>query len=157
MSRKHQLILIVLLAIVIAVLGRLYLNAPIAKIQLEAEVVGKDIFGRWDITNSLIAAWISMGIVLLVLFLATRKMTLVPRGVQNFIEFMLDFLLKLIEDVAGKKNGRRFFPLLATIFLFIVVANLTSLTPVFGTIGKVDSAAFEVTHALEEARSEELV
>jgi len=153
-TRKQKILLFLGVIIVLTVAGRLFLNAPIAKIRLAPETVVSDVFGRWDLTNSMIAAWIAMGIVLLVAYLGTRRMALVPRGVQNFVEWIIEFLLGIAEGVAGKVNGRRFFPLVATIFLFIVVANWIALTPVFGNIGKIESAEMVLTHGLEKAAVE---
>lgn len=150
MSRKQKFLLIALVAVVLTVLGRLFLNSPIAHIQFAAETVGHQIFGKWNITNSLIAAWLAMAILITIAFLATRKMRLVPTGLQNFVEAVIGWLLDLVENVAGKKNGRKFFPLVATIFLFIIVANWSALLPVFGTVGKVETADEFMKHNTEE-------
>jgi F-type H+-transporting ATPase subunit a len=53
---------------------------------------------------------------------------MVPRGFQNFIEIVLEQFLTLIDDVLGHE-GRRYFPLLATLGLFIVTSNLMGLVP----------------------------
>ncbi|MCH8190177.1 MAG: F0F1 ATP synthase subunit A [Chloroflexi bacterium] len=150
MTGKQKFILIALVALVATVLGRLFLNAPISHISFAAETVGNDIFGWWNITNSLISAWVAMAVIVLLAVLATRKMALVPRGMQNLVEASLEWLLGLVEGIAGKEHGRRFFPLVATIFLFILIGNWLSLLPIFGTIGKVDSAEFVLTEELGE-------
>ena len=154
MSGKQKLLLLAFLAIFATVLGRLFLNSPIANIEFAAETVGNDIFGAWDITNSMIAAWIAMAALILLSIWATRRMQMVPRGMQNFAEAVIGWLLGLAEDVAGRSWGRRFFPLVATLFLFIVIANWTSLIPVFGTIGKVESAEVLLAEELEEVVDE---
>ncbi len=147
---RNRIILLVIVVLVATILGRLFLNAPIANIEFAAETVGNDIFGWWNITNSLIAAWLTMGVLVVLAVLATRKMALVPRGLQNLVEASLEWLLGLVESIAGKENGRRFFPLVATIFLFIVIANWLALLPFFATIGKVDSAEFHLTEELKD-------
>ncbi len=151
MSRKQKIIFIVLLAVVASVLGRLFLNSPIAHIQLAAETVGNNIFGKWDITNSLIAAWCAMMVVVLLAFLATRKMQLIPRTrLQNLFEALIGWLADLAESMAGRKWGRTVLPLIATLFIFIVVANWSALLPVFGTIGKVEPAEEIISHELHD-------
>ena len=150
MSRKQRFIFIALIVILATGLGRLFLNAPIANIEFAAETVGNDIFGKWNITNSLIAAWAAMGVLILLAVLATRKMQLVPRGFQNFAEAVVGWLLGLTEDIAGRSWGRKFFPLVATLFFFIVIANWSALIPVFGTIGKVEPAEVLIAHEIEE-------
>lgn len=151
MSGKQKLLLIVGLAVLASVFGRLFLNSPIAHIQLAAETVGNDIFGKWNITNSLIAAWGAMALVLILAVLATRKMQIVPRNrFQNLVEALISLLADLTESMAGRKWGRTFLPLIATLFIFILVANWSSLLPVFGTIGKVEPAQEILAHELKD-------
>ncbi len=154
MTRKQKFLFFALLAVIATVLGRIYLNSPIAHIQFAGETIGNDIFGKWNITNSIIASWAAMGVIIVLAFLATRKMRVVPRGLQNFVEAVVGWLLGLAESVAGPKNGRRFFPLVATIFIFIVVANWTSLVPVFGTIGKFESVEHVIEREIEDIVSD---
>jgi F-type H+-transporting ATPase subunit a len=59
---------------------------------------------------------------------ASRRLELVPRGLQNFMEIVLEQFLTLIDDVLGHE-GRRYLPLLATLGLFIVTSNLMGLVP----------------------------
>ncbi len=88
------------------------------------------------ITNTLIAAWITIVVLVVFFFLATRKMKLVPKGLQNFAETIIEVLLGFVESVAGKENGRRFFPVIATIFLFVLMNAWLGLLPIFGVIGR---------------------
>ncbi|MSQ25439.1 MAG: F0F1 ATP synthase subunit A [Dehalococcoidia bacterium] len=151
MSGKQKLWLIVVLAVTASVLGRLFLNSPIAHIQLAAETVGNDIFGKWNITNSLIAAWCAVAVVIILAILATRKMQIVPRNrFQNLVEAFIGWLADLTESMAGRKWGPTFLPLIATLFIFILVANWSALLPVFGTIGKVEPAQEILAHELRD-------
>ena len=151
MSRKQKIWFFVLLAVVATVIGRLFLNSPIAHVQLAAETVGNNIFGKWDLTNSLIAAWVAIGIVLILAILATRKMKLVPTSrLQNLFEAIVGWLADLAESMAGPKWGRVFLPLVATLFIFILIANWTALLPIYGTIGKVEPAEEIISHELKD-------
>ena len=155
MTGKQKVILLVLVAFAATVAGRLFLNFPIPFISLAAETVAKDIFGVWNITNSIIAAWIAMAVVVLIVWLGTRNLTLIPSSrMQNLVEGMVGWLLGIVEDMAGKKRGRMFFPLIATIFIFILVGNWTSLTPIYGTIGKVETGQYVLFHGVEEASAD---
>ena len=157
MTGKQKFLLVVVVALVLTILGRLFLNSPVAHIQLAAETVFPDTFGgKWDITNSIIAAWAAMGLLIIMALLAIRKQSMVPKGWYNFVEATIGGILGMVESIAGKKNGRMFFPLIATIFIFIVVANWMALTPVFATIGKVETAEYILMHEVEEAISEVL-
>src|SRR5574341_929410 len=61
-------------------------------------------------------------------FGASRNVRLVPRGLQNFLEVVLEQFLQLIDDVIGHE-GRRYLPLIATLGLFILLGNLMGLVP----------------------------
>ncbi len=70
-------------------------------------------------------------------YLGTRRRDLVPRGFQNVFEAVLEAFYNLVVSMAGEKSGRRFFPVVATIFFFVLFSNWLSLFPVFNTIGLV--------------------
>jgi len=92
------------------------------------------VYGNW-ITNTLICTWISIIAVLAFFFFATRRRDDIPSGLQNFTEWIVELLLGLVEGVAGKEKGRRFFPIIGGIFFFIVFANLLDVIPGVETIG----------------------
>lgn len=87
------------------------------------------------ITNTLFTAWVTMAILILFWVLATRKMEMVPRGLQNLGEAIVEMIDNFVTGMAGAKNGRRFFPVIATFFIYIAFANWLSLTPLFNAIG----------------------
>lgn len=102
-------------------------------ISLAAERVAS-VFG-FPITNSLVASWLVVLILVTVGFFVRRKVALIPRGLQNVVESILEFLLNLGDQVTGdRRETERFFPLVATIFLFIVTANWFGLLPIVGPI-----------------------
>jgi F-type H+-transporting ATPase subunit a len=72
--------------------------------------------------------WVVMIVLAGLAFAASRNVQLVPRGLQNFFEVVLEQFQQLIDDVIGPE-GRRFLPLIATLGLFILVSNLLSLVP----------------------------
>lgn len=94
------------------------------------------------ITNSIVVALVVLGILLWVSRKATTGMTLVPHKWQNFFESVVELLYGKVEDIVGKKVAPRAFPLLATLFIFILVANYFGLLPGVGTIGWGDGAGF---------------
>ncbi len=92
--------------------------------------------GPFPVTNSLLVTWIVMIAILIVAAATTRKITAVPRGLQNLMEYLFEFLLGLIESVTlSRKKAEQFFPILTTFFVFIMVANLSGIIPGIGTIG----------------------
>lgn len=68
--------------------------------------------------------------IVLIFGLGTRRMTLVPGRWQSVVELGLDFVrVNIAEDLLGKKDGRRYLPLLTTIFFMVLFFNLTSIVP----------------------------
>jgi F-type H+-transporting ATPase subunit a len=74
-----------------------------------------------------------MAVLALFAYFAGRNPQVVPRGAQNVFEFILEALNTLVENTAGH-YARRVFPLVATLFLFIVTANYMGMLPGVGTI-----------------------
>ena len=127
-----------------------FLGAPIAHLQLPAEnLTSEPHFLDFTVTNTMLATWITIVILAVLAFFATRRITDVPRGLQNLFEAIIEYFLNLAETVAGRDQARKFFPLVMTIFLFIVTANWLGVLPGFGTIGRIETAE-EVIHHAEE-------
>ncbi len=105
------------------------------------------IFG-FQVTNTLLGTIVAGIILILVFVLGTRKQQLVPHGMQNAIESLVEFLLGLINGVVGgdKARARKFFPLVASFFFFILVANLIDVLPGVDTIGQIDTKAIAEQH-----------
>ena len=82
------------------------------------------------VPDHVLYTWIAMIVLIAVSFAATRQLSMVPAGVQNFMEVVLEQFMALIDDVIGHE-GRRYLPLVATLGLFILVSNLLGLLPGF--------------------------
>ena len=133
-----------------------FLGSPMAHIQLAAEPVTPDpIVGDFTITNTMVATWAAIILLTLVAFIVRHRLTEVPGRLQSLLEVVLEFFLNLAETVAGRERGRRFFPLVMTIFVFIVTSNWLGVLPGYGSIGWVESADEVIAHAVEEAEDNE--
>jgi len=119
--------------------------------ELPAEVVFH-LFGL-SITNSVVAAWVTIIVLVLFVFLVTRRLRVIPNRWQMLLEFGLGALLSFCQRVAGEKNGRRFFPIVATIFLFVAFNAWLSLLPGFGSILVTNPEGHEV-HLLRAANTD---
>ena len=86
------------------------------------------IFRLPGIPDHVTYTWLVMIILAGVAFVASRNVALVPRGVQNFLEVVLEQFLQMIDEVMGHE-GRPYLPLIATLGLFILVGNLMGLVP----------------------------
>ena len=91
-------------------------------------------FPGLPITNTMLAAWVSMLVVFSLFFIGTRRMKLVPGGLQNLVEFIYETVANFVEDAAGKEWGRRFLPVCFTIFLFVLTNAWINLIPGFETV-----------------------
>ncbi len=86
------------------------------------------------ITNSLLGTWVVMAFLLGLTVMVNRGARLIPRGIQNLFEEILNAYLELAESVVGEK-ARTFFPLVFTFFLFIILSNWFGLIPGVGSLG----------------------
>jgi len=104
------------------------------EIILEAEKVFS--IGGFPISNSIIASWLAMLILIVISILATRKMKLIPTGFQNVVETVLEMFYESVAKVRAGEQARLFLPLSATIFFFILLSNwMGAILPGFGSIG----------------------
>jgi len=91
--------------------------------------------GGYTITNTVLAAWLTMGVLILVGIFAGPRMGLVPSGFSGFVEMVISGFFSICASVAGEQHTRRFFPLVATIFFYVLVSNWMALLPGFKTVG----------------------
>src|SRR3989304_293625 len=126
----------ILVIVLLIAAGNIYLRGPMAPVQLPGETVFQA--GGLAVRNTLLASLLTTAILVGIGYLGTRRMTLVPGRLQGLVEVALEILFRLVTDVAGQRNGRRFFPVVATIFFFVVISNWMGLFPGFGSIGVVE-------------------
>ncbi|MCU1527249.1 MAG: synthase subunit [Frondihabitans sp.] len=89
----------------------------------------------FEITRITLARFFATIILVLLFWLGTRKMKLVPGRFQSLIEMGLDFVRGNVgNDILGKKDGQRFLPILTTVFFMVLFFNLT------GVIGGINIA-----------------
>ncbi len=87
------------------------------------------------ISNSMIMVWLAVGVITLFCRAATRKLTLVPTGFQNFAEWVVESLYEFLEGLMGAHLVKRTFWFFGSVFFFILVNNYMGLVPGVGTIG----------------------
>ncbi|MEI6587508.1 MAG: FoF1 ATP synthase subunit a [Candidatus Moraniibacteriota bacterium] len=101
---------------------------------LFAEPLGH--IGSLTVTNSLLASWIAVFVLVMFLLSVGKRVRKVPRGVQNIFEIILEKALELADSVTGsRKKSEKFLPISLALFLFIFVNNWMGLLPGMGTIG----------------------
>ena len=138
---KPRTLGIILAVLVVTVGSAIVLRVPLPSIVLPPEPVvcigghlhhaghGLECEGGYPLTNSMIGTLVADITLLAIVFFGLRNMSLVPRGLQNVVEAIIEAGYGLAEDVAGKENAPKFFPLAMSIFLFLLIANWWELVP----------------------------
>jgi F-type H+-transporting ATPase subunit a len=112
---------------------------------------GEEIYqiGNFVITNTLLTTWVVMAILFGLSFFVSVSLNRIPGRFQTFIEFVIGGLYSTFESILGK-NVKKFFPVLATMFLFIIASNWFGLIPGVGP-------AIGIVHEEEVVPHEEVV
>jgi F-type H+-transporting ATPase subunit a len=123
--------------------------------EVHVEIAAETLFniGPIPVTNSMLTMFIVMAGILIAGWWIAKKAQTIPTASQSVVEMMIEFLLGLVEGTAGRKEGRRVFPLVGAIFIFILFANYSGLLPGVGTIGKWETEEPENTS--EEATKQD--
>jgi len=105
---------------------------------MDISLAAEQVFSIWGfpVTNSMILSWIVTVLLVLVVFISTRRLQTIPSGAQNVFETAIEGLFNLCNSVIeNEKQTRKYFPLVATIFLFVLLNNWMGLLPGIGPIG----------------------
>jgi F-type H+-transporting ATPase subunit a len=86
------------------------------------------------ITNTVIASWITVVVLVVFSYAVTRRMKIMPGRLQTLFEAFLGWIFDLCRSIAGDKHARSFFPIIATIFLYVLLNAWLSLIPGYGSI-----------------------
>ncbi len=96
-----------------------------------------------SISSTILTMWVVMIFILLLAFVATRRMKLVPSGLQNAVEWAYEFGLDFAVGIGGPK-ARRYYPIFAGFFVFILVSNWSGLVPPIGKIAQLRAPTSDV-------------
>jgi len=105
---------------------------------------------KFLITNTILSSWITSVLLLLIFWLGARKAQLVPGRFQNVVEVIVEGLLNFVESVVGRERGRQLFPIIATIFLFVLFNAWMGLLPVYQSLGFIEDGHIQI-HLLRPA------
>jgi F-type H+-transporting ATPase subunit a len=123
----------VIIIVVIIICSLIFPPVVLPEISIPAEPVF-ELFG-FPITNTLLASWLTMVILIVGCWAITRKTELVPGRWQGALEMLIEGFYNMVEGASGPKWARRFFPIVMTLFLFIIASNWLGLTPIFSSWG----------------------
>jgi F-type H+-transporting ATPase subunit a len=90
----------------------------------------------FEINRIMLVRFVAVAALILVFWLGTRSMRVVPGRFQSLVEMGLDLVrVNIADDLLGRKDGKRFLPLLTTIFFMILFMNLTGVIPFLNIAG----------------------
>ncbi len=105
---------------------------------MEISLAAEPLFhiGTFSVTNTLIMSLILSCSIIAAALVLKRRLKLIPKGFQNVIEYILEAFLNLIDSVTrDRKQTEKFFPIVVTIFIFVILSNWIEIIPGLGTIG----------------------
>ena len=83
------------------------------------------------ITNTLLSCWIASIVLIAIFVIGARRAQMVPGRFQNFCEIVIEALLRFVEGTVGPGRSRLLFPVIATIFLFVLINAWIGLLPIY--------------------------
>jgi F-type H+-transporting ATPase subunit a len=109
---------------------------PIASAELGAETPEflSSSFLHW-LTNSILVTAIVLGVIVWIVRSCTRRIEVIPGTAQNFLEAVVEGFYGAVDGLLGHKLAHKAFPLLGTLFIFILISNWFGLLPGVGSIG----------------------
>lgn len=88
------------------------------------------------VTNTLAMGWIVVGVLTALAFLIFKKVAILPSTPQNIFEIFVESFLNLMEGVFGsREKAEKYLPIVATLFVFILISNWLGIFPGIGSIG----------------------
>ncbi len=112
------------------------------EISHEVTIFAEPVFhiGNFTITNALLNTWIVVFLLSIFAIFLRKKLKTIPKGIQNFFEIIIDYGLNLCDNVTGdRKKSLKIFPIVFTLFIFIIVNNYLGLLPGIGSIGFIEN------------------
>lgn len=92
--------------------------------------------GPIAITNTLLMSWVVVLFLIVISQIVARRMALIPAGLQNVVEFSVEKLMGLMDGVLGDRaKTEKYFGLVATIFIMVLISNWFGIIPGVGSIG----------------------
>ncbi len=120
---------------------------PMPEISISAETLFH--VGNFAVTNSILTSFIIFCILIFFAFVLRRRISLLPGMFQSVIEVLFEQIITFMENVLGSRaKAERYFPFIATVFLFVLFSNWFGLLPIVGSI-----QFYEHGHAIPLLRS----
>jgi len=96
--------------------------------------------GNFPATNSIINSWAVVFLIVIISLVIRRRVQEVPTGIQNVLEMVVEGFLGVFDSVTGsRERSLKFFPLVFSFFIFILLSNWMGLLPGIGSVGQIIS------------------
>ena len=106
---------------------------------------------EFAITNTMLSAWFASSVLILLFVMGARKKSLIPGRLQSIVEVLFEGVLSFATGVLGADMARKCFPVVATIFFFVLFNAWLALLPFYQFLGFVDSDSNIKAHLLRPA------
>ena len=98
----------------------------------------------WPISNTILMSWIAIGLLSGLSFFIRSRLKTIPGKIQNLAELLMEGMASFMTTVTGdEKKTKKFFSLVATLFLFILFSNWMGILPGVGSIGIIEAGERE--------------
>jgi F-type H+-transporting ATPase subunit a len=108
-----------------------------------APAVAPMLYFHPSISNTILTMWIVMALLLLLGFVSTRRLKMVPGRLQNMVEWAYEFGRDFAVGMGGE-GARRYYPIFASFFLLILLSNWSGLVPPVGKIPQLRAPTSDV-------------
>ena len=143
-----RLAIVAILVVALGLVGFFFVGGASPAIIVAPETVFH--WGPLDVTNTMFTSWFIVALLVIVAVVAGRGVSVVPSGFSGAVEAAVVALYDIVVGIAGEKNGRRFFPLIGTIFFFILISNYAGLLPINNVIGRTEPAVGDKQAVLKQ-------
>jgi len=135
MKSRYKILLAVVVTVALLAFGSIFLRFQLPPVVVSAEPLPGLAIAGFQVTNTLLTTLLVDVLLVGLAFLGTRRMKLEPSGLQNFLEWIVEFLYNMTESIAGSRWAPRFFAIVATIFFYVLMSNWFGLVPGLAAVG----------------------
>jgi F-type H+-transporting ATPase subunit a len=133
-SRRNKVLAWTVGVLAVIVAARFLFPVPLPHIQLPAETLAV-LPGNFGFTNTMLAVLTTDALLILFALAVRRRLAMVPSGVANLAEAVVEFWQNQAEQLVGSDLAKRWLPLVLTMFFLIGLANWSELIPGYDTVG----------------------
>jgi F-type H+-transporting ATPase subunit a len=112
-------------------------HATVETTSHEHTLYGEEVFsiGNFPVTNSMLTSWIAFLVILTLTLIIRFKRSMVPKGIQNIAEIIIEQLLNLCDTVTqNRRTSKIALPIVMAIVVFVLINNWVGILPGIGTI-----------------------